>query len=161
MEEEGYDHQCRLYVSYDSPHKGANIPPGVQDLVYRVFNILQPYPFQFNIFTDIIGTIFGFISPEYSSVYDKLMSEAAQEMIVNHINGHSEFNDLQDFLMDLGLPENSRNVSYASGSNKGIHQGIEPGSHPPQGYMLTITPHSEKNYRKYNTLNIKFQFQKN
>ncbi len=128
LEEEGYDHQCRLYVSYDSPHKGANIPPGVQDLVYRVFNILQPYPFQFNIFTDIIGTIFGFISPEYSSVYDKLMSEAAQEMIVNHINGHSEFNDLQDFLMDLGLPENSRNVSYASGSNKGIHQGIEPGS---------------------------------
>lgn len=128
LENQGYDHQCRLYVSYDSPHKGANIPPGVQYLVYRVHNILQPYPLQFNILTEIMSTIFGLISANYSAVYSKLMSEGAQEMLVNHISGYAEFNDLQDFLTELGFPENSRNVAFANGSNTGIHQGIVPGS---------------------------------
>ncbi|MCD4665325.1 MAG: T9SS type A sorting domain-containing protein, partial [Bacteroidales bacterium] len=104
----------------------------------KQFNILQPYPLQFNFFTDIMSTIFGLVSANYSVVYYRLMSEGAQEMLVNHISGHLEFNDLQDFLTDLGFPENSRNVAFANGSDEGTHQGIEPGS-PYFPEISTIT----------------------
>ncbi|MEZ5199452.1 MAG: T9SS type A sorting domain-containing protein [Bacteroidales bacterium] len=133
LENEGYDHQCRLYVSYDSPHKGANIPPGVQYLVYRIFNILQPYPLQFNFFVDLLVAIFESTSAtttniDVQAIYEKLISEGAQEMLVNHIFGHDEYNGLQDFLTELGFPDYCRNVAFANGSNAVTHQGIDPGS---------------------------------
>lgn len=39
MEESGVDHECRLYISFDSPHGGANTPLGIQELLYDGVNL--------------------------------------------------------------------------------------------------------------------------
>src|SRR5690606_13123572 len=32
MEDKGQNHQTRLFISYDAPHQGANVPQGYQHL---------------------------------------------------------------------------------------------------------------------------------
>ena len=41
MEQEGIDHQCRQYISFDSPHIYANIPLAVQAFVYSGAHFLD------------------------------------------------------------------------------------------------------------------------
>jgi len=127
LEDQGYDHQCRLYVSYDSPHKGANIPPGVQFAAFRIFNILQSSGLLFNFYISLMSCTLGDFT-NFEDVIGRMMSEGAQEMIVNHISGHNQFNNLQDYLSGLGFPQNSRNIAFADGSNAGTPQGITMGS---------------------------------
>ncbi|MFM7021525.1 MAG: T9SS type A sorting domain-containing protein [Flavobacteriales bacterium] len=69
MEQKRIDHQCRLFISLDSPHKGANINFGVQliigALVGRVNKIMQ--------------------DPMVSNAKDKLYSTAAMQLVRYHI----------------------------------------------------------------------------
>jgi hypothetical protein len=39
MENKGQNHQTRLYISYDSPHQGANFPVSIQYLANNVYNL--------------------------------------------------------------------------------------------------------------------------
>jgi hypothetical protein len=36
LENEGFDHQIGLYVSYDAPHKGAYVFPKEFSLLYKI-----------------------------------------------------------------------------------------------------------------------------
>ncbi len=127
LENESYDHQMGLYISYDAPHRGANIPIGFQTGLETVNDMWFP---------ELLGSgflgIFTFICVISESntelLEEKLNSIACQQLLVKHIKGNSYFNSLQTYLDNIGYPEETRNISLASGSNTAQTLDFEPGA---------------------------------
>jgi len=123
MEMNNLTHQTRLYISFDSPHLGANVPIGFQHL----FNYMAYGP---------LG------STAVQPVVDGLIkSPAAKQMLIDHFEGHLqsgsvfEFNTASNSLLPtgapnfrnafqtelntMGFPVNTRNVSISNGAGNG------------------------------------------
>lgn len=128
MEQNSLVHETRLYISFDSPHLGANIPIGFQYLI--------------NYFAKDQG------NAEAQLIVDNVLnSAAAKEMLIDHYSGHlmsgSDFEQdptlllpvgapnfrdaFQTELDNLGFPQNVRNVSMINGSGQGMTTGL-PGA---------------------------------
>jgi hypothetical protein len=113
----------RLYISFDSPHLGANVPIGFQHL----FNYMAYGP---------LGNV------QVQPVVDGLIkSPAARQMLIDHFEGHLqsgsvfEFNTASDSLLPtgapnfrnafqnelntMGFPTTTRNVSISNGAGNG------------------------------------------
>ena len=124
MEMNSLDHQTRLYISFDSPHLGANVPIGFQHL----FNYMAYGP---------LG------NAQVQPIVDGLIkSPAARQMLIDHYEGHLqtgsafEFNTasaslvptgapnyrdaFQNELNAMGFPTTVRNVSVSNGAGNGI-----------------------------------------
>lgn len=123
MEQNALDHETRLYISFDSPHLGANVPIGFQHL----FNYMAYGP---------LG------NAQVQPVVDGLIkSPAARQMLIDHFEGHLqtgstfEFNTdsatlvptgcpnyrnaFQAELNSMGFPTTTRNVSISNGAGNG------------------------------------------
>ena len=124
MEENSLDAETRLYISFDSPHRGANIPISLQYVInYLAEQLADPTAQQV--------------------VNDVLKSPAAKEMLVDHLLGHllagSPYdqdptkllplgapgfrNEFQAELDALGFPSNVRNITMINGSGNGTTTG--------------------------------------
>jgi len=124
MEQNSLDHQTRLYISFDSPHRGANIPVSLQYLI--------------NYLAQSLG------DPDAQAIVDFVLnSPAAKEMLIDHLSGHllagstyeqdptkllpegaPNFRDtFQSELDVLGFPQNVRNVSMINGSGLSMTTG--------------------------------------
>jgi hypothetical protein len=124
MEANSLDTETRLYISFDSPHRGANIPISLQYLI--------------NYFAIQVGDATA------QQVVDQLLnSPAAKEMLLDHLLGHllagSDFeqdptkvlplgapgfrNEFQAELDVLGFPSSVRNVTMVNGSGNGTTTG--------------------------------------
>ena len=89
MEENSIPHETRLYISFDSPHLGANIPIGFQYLI--------------NYFAKQLD------NDQAQLVVDNVLnSPAAKEMLVDHYTGHllsgSDFEQDSNLLLPFGAP---------------------------------------------------------
>lgn len=123
MEMNALNHDTRLYISFDSPHQGANVPIGFQHL----FNYMAYGP---------LG------SAAVQPIVDGLIkSPAARQMLIDHMEGHLqsgsafEFNTasaslvptgapnyrtaFQNELNTMGFPATVRNVSISNGAGNG------------------------------------------
>jgi pimeloyl-ACP methyl ester carboxylesterase len=123
MEMNNMEHDTRLYISFDSPHQGANVPIGFQHL----FNYMAYGP---------LGN--AAVQP----IVDGLIkSPAARQMLIDHMEGHLqsgsafEFNTasasllptgspnyrnaFQNELNTMGFPTLTRNVSISNGAGNG------------------------------------------
>nr|WP_294776476.1 T9SS type A sorting domain-containing protein [uncultured Flavobacterium sp.] len=123
MEMNTLNHDTRLYISFDSPHQGANVPIGFQHL----FNYMAYGP---------LG------STAVQPLVDGLIkSPAARQMLIDHLEGHLqtgstfEFNTdtnsllptgapnfrtaFQNELNTMGFPATVRNVSISNGAGNG------------------------------------------
>ncbi|HER44272.1 MAG TPA: T9SS type A sorting domain-containing protein [Candidatus Eisenbacteria bacterium] len=114
MEREGIDHRTRLFMSFDSPHRGANIPLGIQYWV----------------------EFFSEDSAEAAFLKDRLDSPAARQLLVYHATdppgSTGEHDPLMDaFSTDLAAvgdyPEIPRKAAVANGSGYGAGQGFAAG----------------------------------
>ncbi len=124
MEDNSLDSETRLYISFDSPHRGANIPISLQYLI--------------NYFAEQVGDATA------QQIVDQLLnSPAAKEMLVDHLLGHllegstyeqdptkvlplgaPDFrNEFQAELDALGFPTNVRNVTIVNGNDNGTTTG--------------------------------------
>lgn len=124
MEQNSLDAETRLFLSFDSPHRGANIPISLQYLINYLAEELGNADAQ-----AIIATV--------------LNSPAAKEMLYDHYLGHlmngstylqdptkllpvgaPNFRDaFQTELDALGFPQQVRNVSMVNGSSQGTTTG--------------------------------------
>ncbi len=124
MEQEGLPHETRLYLSFDSPHRGANIPIALQYLI--------------NYFAVVGGDPLAQATVDFV-----LYSTAAKQMLVDHLSGHllagsdleqdpnlllpagaPNFRDeFQQELDALGFPQNVRNVTMINGAVDGTNIG--------------------------------------
>ncbi len=118
MEKNSVDHHTRLFISFDAPHTGANLPISMQYFVNYFY------------FTAGGNALQGAISA--------INSPAAKEMILDHYLGHitpgtdykqdstlllpvgaPDFREVfQKELDDLGFPKNVRNIAITNGSGK-------------------------------------------
>lgn len=128
MEMNSLNHDTRLYISFDSPHLGANVPIGFQHL----FNYMGFGP---------VGDV-----TMQTLVNGMLKSPASREMLIDHFEGHlqsgstTEFvtspatalqpvgcpnyrNAFQSELNAMGFPTTTRNVSIANGAGNGTMTG--------------------------------------
>ena len=124
MEDNSLDAETRLYISFDAPHRGANIPISLQYLI--------------NYFAIQVGDATA------QQVVDQLLnSPAAKEMLTDHLLGHllagSDYeqdpakvlplgapgfrNEFQAELDALGFPTNVRNVTMVNGAGNGTTTG--------------------------------------
>lgn len=121
MERNLLEHHCRLWVSFDSPHNGANVPIGLQMMIDFIYDNLSNMPYA--------------VQNQIPQLRDKVLNcPAAREMLLTHYsmfkygsNGPcSEFNALYDTLNKWGFPS-CRKVSIADGNYYGADQGFNAG----------------------------------
>ena len=124
MEQNSLDPETRLYISFDSPHRGANIPISFQYLI--------------NYLAQQVG------DPDALAIVENVLnSPAAKEMLYDHLLAHLNagctyeqdptkllpagapgFRDeFQAELNALGFPTNVRNVAMVNGSALGTTTG--------------------------------------
>ena len=124
MEANSLDADTRLYMSFDAPHHGANVPIGLQhQLNYLAFNDL-------NAVTELQPLINAFFK-----------SPASRQLIIDHFEAHLESGSVVEFdsaltlpephpyrttfknsinsLTANGFPQNTRNVAIINGSGIG------------------------------------------
>ncbi len=129
MEQQGLNHDTRLWLSFDSPHRGANVPIGFQHLFNYLAYGLDTWAGDFSM--EAIRPI----------VDGMLKSPAARQMLVDHFephlangeiaefnnsivlpvahNYHSTFYSSIEGLTSSGFPEATRNISIINGSGIG------------------------------------------
>ncbi|PQJ76687.1 hypothetical protein BTO16_12440 [Polaribacter glomeratus] len=108
-----WNHNTRLWVSFDSPHQGANIPIGLQKGI--------------EYFADELDNKGG-----QKFIDDQLSRPATKQMLVNHYTNNSNLpvgapnfrNRFQNDLDNLGMPQNLRKVALLNGSMSGVLNGI-------------------------------------
>ncbi|WP_234110843.1 T9SS type A sorting domain-containing protein [Chryseobacterium sp. R2A-55] len=125
MEQNSLNPDTRLYVSFDSPHLGANVPLGFQHL----FNYMGFGPVGD---TTMQGVVNGM-----------LKSPAARQMLLDHFEGHLKVGSITDFdpaillpvgapnyrtsfqneLNAMGFPQNIRNIAISNGAGNGTMTG--------------------------------------
>jgi hypothetical protein len=128
MEMNGMDHKTRLWLSFDSPHLGANVPIGMQ----HMFNYLA---YDSSISDLTVRAI----------VDSMLKSPAARQMLLDHFEAHLLNGNLTDFdqttamllplghpthrnifqneLNTMGFPQNLRKIAIANGAGNGAMTG--------------------------------------
>lgn len=125
MEQNSLNPDTRLYISFDSPHLGANVPLGFQHLFnYMGFGSLQDVTMQ--------GIVDGM-----------LKSPAAREMLLDHFEGHLQSGSATEFdttkllpvgapnyrtpfqteLNAMGFPTSTRNVAISNGAGNAAMTG--------------------------------------
>ncbi len=125
MEQNSLNHDARLYLSFDSPHLGANVPIGFQHL----FNYMAYGPLADVTMQEVVNGM--------------LKSPAAKEMLLDHMDAHfksgstTEFdpaillpagapnyrNPFQTELAAMGFPQTTRNVAISNGAGNGTMTG--------------------------------------
>ena len=135
MEANTLEADTRLYISFDSPHHGANVPIGLQhQLNYLAFNDTNPV---------------AELQPLINGLFK---SSAARQLLIDHFEPHLQTGSLVDFDLastlpeahpfrvqfetninsfnSSGFPENVRNVAIINGSGIGsaylAKDGITP-----------------------------------
>lgn len=140
MEQNDMEHDTRLYISFDSPHLGANVPIGFQHL----FNYMANGPLGDVTLQEIVNSV--------------LSSPAAKQMLLDHYTGHlqtgsaTEFDNatqlptgapnfrtaFQNELNTMGFPTETRNVAISNGSGNGTMTGT-PGMFVLNDYIVNAT----------------------
>lgn len=138
------DHEVGLYVSFDSPHKGANIPLGMQKFAADAADI------EFVEITDLLTDLTNLFSfgagglpseifdeedckwcdpytvDDLNTLVQANNSPAAMEMLIRHYlapgGPNPAYVSFQSFLNTTGFPVESRNVALINGSNHGAQQ---------------------------------------
>jgi hypothetical protein len=124
MEQNSLDAETRLYISFDSPHQGANIPITLQYLI--------------NYLAESVG------DPDAQAIVELVLnSPAAKEMLIDHMLAHllagstfeqdptkllpdgaPNFRDAFQAELDaLGFPQEVRNVTMVNGSGQSVSIG--------------------------------------
>ncbi len=135
MENRGQAHQTRLFISYDSPHQGANAPLGYQYMYRHARSLyvrtgIAPL-------VEIIQLIRNRVSPYKALQISN--QPAARQMLINWVNNNYALDNLmhdqwQTEIRSMGYPQQIvngvpiRNVAVSNGSECAITQPYVPGA---------------------------------
>ncbi|MFC7357457.1 T9SS type A sorting domain-containing protein [Jejudonia soesokkakensis] len=125
MEQNNLEHETRLYISFDSPHKGANIPISLQYLINYLAESFDNEQAQ-----AIVAQVLNSAAAK-EMLYDHLLAHLAdgstfeQNPMALLPEGAPDFRDaFQSELDELGFPQNVRNVAMVNGSGNGTIIGM-------------------------------------
>jgi|GEM_PF-1384701 len=113
MERNGRTHNVSHFISFDSPHLGANVPVGFQKLLEDINDVN-------------IRDLFNIGQGAINEAFTMLNSPAARQMLLRYKgpNPHPDFNNLQNEFNTLGFPQQNgiRNITIVNGSAQGTRQ---------------------------------------
>lgn len=113
MERRSRTHNVSHFISFDSPHLGANVPVGFQKLMEDINDV-------------DIRDLFNIGQGAINEAFTMLNSRAARQMLLRYKgpNPHPDFTTLQNEFNTLGFPQqnNIRNISIVNGSALGTRQ---------------------------------------
>lgn len=112
MEDQNIDHQVRLYVSFDAPHKGANTPLSVQETMHDILNADAS-----SIFASILG---GFIGNLVGGFAGSIVGSIAAEEFTTSIIEDAIQDGVNDQLGEQTLEDLDRALRAASSQEMGI-----------------------------------------
>ncbi len=154
FENENYDHNVGLYISFDAPHQGANLPPGIQHLAKDVLSSRTALAGKalLGLLDKTVIKLIRLFNSKTSDLRETLQintayqalgalnSEAAKSMLVRHISGNNNFNVTQNMLENLGYPEETRNIALINGSNEStdLQQRFSGGNLVPGEKLIEI-----------------------
>jgi hypothetical protein len=130
FEQAGEDHETELFLSFDSPLKGANIPLGLQAMLSHMGD------------HKVFGTPLRERSADLKKQLDQLKSTAAKNMVYYHIDAHSgsvgsdqDFSSIHDafyqrfnMVGDLDIPHVAiaNGAILKDGTGKGVGMPFGP-----------------------------------
>ncbi|CAM1343585.1 T9SS type A sorting domain-containing protein [Tenacibaculum amylolyticum] len=119
-------HLTKLFLSVDSPHKGANVPVGLQFLIDDLSNVLNQGILNKNKNKGQINQAKAMIS----SRSRRLNNPAAKQMLLYYKGDkpHQWFRDLQAKMHDAYYPQKSTNIALTNGSLQYGLSDIVPGN---------------------------------
>ncbi|MFO7723869.1 MAG: T9SS type A sorting domain-containing protein [Bacteroidales bacterium] len=122
MEMDGCCHNTQLYISFDAPHRGANIPVGMQKLVEVAASESAAWksvawPLSWIIkFKDLEVDL---SDPDVEESWARVLnSPAARTLLIQHLDptALTEHQKFYAYLDSIGLPNYCRNIALISGS---------------------------------------------
>jgi hypothetical protein len=117
MEIAGEDHNTWKYISIDSPHKGANLPLGLQGLIRDIEGL------SISIFgSDVLAA--SHIIPILDELYGVLDAKATRQMLIYYCDknmniDNSEHENFQKEYDRVGFPLKCQNIAVSCGSAGG------------------------------------------
>jgi hypothetical protein len=122
MEQLNENHQTSHYISFDSPHLGANMPLGYQQMLS-----------QLNYFVDLMPAS---QAKQIKDAWTAIRSIATKQMLLYYIDDNNynyftpapdaAYTNLQTELQNMGLPVNCKTIAVANGNSDGLDQGFQP-----------------------------------
>jgi hypothetical protein len=115
MENNGIDHNCNLWFSFEAPHRGANLPLGLQ------YELL----------------FFSSLDPAIEGLLNALNEPAPRQMLVYHLTDPPSgtagpdalFDDFQTEIASIGdYPQLVKKVAISNGRADGVGQPYGPGN---------------------------------
>lgn len=131
MELDGCCHNTRLYISFDAPHLGANIPIGLQHLVKQAAMVTQSWNGSSGIIKwleDLEMIEVDLRNPKMTGLFENVLnSPAARAMLIQHVDPdamifHKSFYAMLD---SIGYPKYCRNIALINGSENGVLHKLE------------------------------------
>ena len=117
MENEGEEHLVKSWISFDSPHKGANIPLALQHSI-NFGSKFAPSPSSLFASNPMVGAL------------KKINSMAAKQLLVyHHLSSTNkgeptiDFKALQGLLAAIGFPKYCKNFAISNGGKSALYNG--------------------------------------
>ena len=108
MERAGEAHNCRLFIAFDSPLHGANVPIGLQAMATHIASL------------SVRGTLLKDFIPQLKELDENILhSPAARQMLMAHIDDPFSHTSFYSELNGLGQLVNCRQVCISNGSENG------------------------------------------
>lgn len=123
-EHNGIGHNTKTLITFDTPHKGANVPLGLQHMIdFWRTSLSFTLPF-----SKLISIVDDFIRDKIISTNLNIFAPAAKQMALYYFQSN---NIRANFITDLtnvgNYPKNLRKVAVANGSGIGSNQGFSAG----------------------------------
>lgn len=111
MESRNTPHEVTTYVSYDSPHLGANVPLGALYFIPQVMEFL----YKTNLPYLVNGISLGLLNDAERALYDMMHAQSVKQMLMNYVDtdgilNNSTYNEWQHILNEKGFPQGDNGV---------------------------------------------------
>ena len=125
MEQNSLSHDTRVYISFDAPHLGANVPIGLQYLFNYLLNGDPNSPDAEFLVNTLLNSAAAkqMLIDHYTS---HLLSGSSYEQdptLINPLGATNFRNNFQSELDAMGFPQNTRNIAITNGSGSGEMTG--------------------------------------
>ncbi|MBN1183533.1 MAG: hypothetical protein JXB49_14685 [Bacteroidales bacterium] len=130
MENDGVQHDVRLFVSFDSGHEGVNQVIGVQYMVDYTESMVSDMINGLEFILNGIPIVFSANIEEVQSLREArelLNTPAAKELSINHIEGSTAHNNFYSELNSLGMPQYCTNIAIANGTTSEFIEDFDDG----------------------------------
>ncbi|WP_338872119.1 T9SS type A sorting domain-containing protein [Spirosoma sp. SC4-14] len=142
MERDGQQHHVSHYISFDTPHLGANVPLGLQFLGIDIDSMA-------------LVNLLNLSPSDLQQQVTNVSRPAARQMLRYHYNMPDaqpdlEYYNLQNQLQALDFPTQCRNIAILNGSRNGTGWGFNPGSMLLQFDNITLLASTFVRSRSHN-----------